>query len=92
MNPARLESLCFLYVGAVFTLTGGLLVWSTGALTWVAVFGTGPVFLALGGHWLRTPDARSTAPTSYGPRLYAILALSILSTAVSAVFLTVQFG
>jgi len=92
MNPARLETLSFLYVGAVFSLTGTVLVASTGSLRWVAIFGTGPIFLALGAYWLRNPHARSTVPTSYGPRIYAILALAILSTVISAGLLYLRFA
>lgn len=92
MTPARLELLCFLYVGAVFTATGGVLLAATGSLSWLVTFGTGPIFIALGVYWLRNPDARSTVPTSYGPRIYAIVALAILSTLTSAGLLYLQFA
>jgi hypothetical protein len=92
MTPARLETLCFLYAGVVFTATGSGLLATTGSLSWLVTFGTGPIFFALGVYWLRNPSARTTVPTEYGPRIYAILALALLSTLTSLGLLSLRFA
>lgn len=91
MEPARLESLCFLYVGAVFTLVGSLLFFSTGTFRYVIIFGTGPIFLAQGIYWLRNPDARANPATEYGLGTYALLTLAVFATITTSVILYLQF-
>ncbi len=91
MEPARLESLCFLYIGVVFTLAGSLLFSSTGTIRWVVIFGTGPIFLVQGIYWLRNPDAPTNPATEYGLGIYVLLMLALFATMTTSVLLYLQF-
>ena len=91
MDLARLEALCLLYVGSLFSACGGLLAWSTGDTTWLIIFSTGPVFVVIALYWLYNPNVRSTTPTEFGLRQYTILALAAIATVVVAGLLVLEF-
>lgn len=92
MDPARFESLCFVYVGVLFTGAGTLLAWTQSDLSWIAIFGTGPLFLVAGLYRLRNLDRLANPPTEFGKRIYSLVVLAALSTAVVAFQLYAHFG
>lgn len=92
MDPARFESLLFVYVGALFTGAAALLAWTQSDLSWLVVFGTGPLFLLAGLYRLRNLDRLGNPPTEYGPRIYSLVILALFATAVVAFQLYAHFG
>jgi hypothetical protein len=92
MDPAQLESLCFVYVGALFTGAAVLFTWTQSDLSWLAIFGTGPLFLFAGLYRLRNLDRLRNPPTEFGARIYSLVALSALATVVVAFQLYAHFG
>ena len=92
MDPARFESLCFVYVGVLFTGAAGVLAWSQSDLSWLAIFGTGPLFLLAGLYRLRNLDRLGNPPTEFGRRIYTLVALAVLATVVVAFQLYAHFG
>lgn len=87
MDPASVEAYAFLYVGVLFTASAALLTIATGDWSWAVTFATGPVFVGIGAYWLRFPDARSSAPTEFGGRHYAVFVLAVFGTIVSGALL-----
>lgn len=92
MDPARFESLCYTYIGALFTTAALLLAWSQSDLSWLAIYGTGPIFLIGGLYRLRNLDRLGNPPTEYGRRLYTLVALGGLATLVVAFQLYAHFA
>jgi hypothetical protein len=92
MDPARFESLCFVYIGALFTGTAALLAWTQSDLSWLAIFGTGPLFLIAGLYRLRNLDRLGNPPTEFGWRIYSLVVLAGLSTLVVVFQLYAHFG
>ncbi|WP_340100867.1 hypothetical protein [Salinibaculum salinum] len=92
MDPARFESLCFVYIGALFTGAAALFTWTQSDLTWLAIFGTGPLFLVAGLYRLRNLDRLRNPPTEFGTRIYSLVILSALATVVVAFQLYAHFG
>jgi hypothetical protein len=91
MDPARFESVCYIYVGALFTGTAALLAWSQSDLSWLVIYGTGPLFLIAGFYRLRNLDRLGNPPTEFGRRLYTLVALAGLATLVVAFQLFAHF-
>ena len=92
MDPARFESLCYTYVGGLFTGTAVLLAWTQSDLSWLVVYGTGPLFLIAGLYRLRNLGRLGNPPTEFGRRLYTLVALAGLATLVVAFQLLAHFG
>ena len=92
MDPARLESLCFAYIGALFTGTATLLAWTQSDLSWLIIFGTGPLFLVAGLYRLRNLDRLGNPPTEFGWRIYSLVVLVAFATLVVAFQLYAHFG
>jgi hypothetical protein len=92
MDPARFESFCYTYIGVLFTGTAALLAWTQSDLSWLAIFGTGPLFLIAGVYRLLNLDRLGNPPTEYGRRLYTLVMLAGLSTLVVAFQLYAHFA
>lgn len=92
MDPARFESLCYTYVGVLFTGAALLLAWTQSDLSWLVIYGTGPLFLIAGLYRLRNLDRLGNPPTEFGRRLYTLTALAVLATLVVAFQLFAHFG
>lgn len=92
MDPARVESGCYVYVGTLFTATAVLLAWTQSDLSWLAIFGTGPIFAGLGLYRLQLAPRRWNAPEEFGSRVYSLLALAAFSTLIVAFQLFAHFG
>ncbi len=92
MDPARFESLCFVYVGTLFTGAAALFSWTQSDLSWLVIFGTGPLFLIAGLYRLRNLNRIGNPPTEFGTRIYSLVALSALATVVVAFQLYAHFG
>lgn len=82
MDPARFESFCFVYVGALFTGAAAVLTWTQSDLSWLAIFGTGPFFLLAGLYRLRNLGRIGNPPTEFGARIYSLVVLSLFATVV----------
>jgi hypothetical protein len=92
MDPARFESLCYIYIGVVFTGTAALLAWTQSDLSWLVIYGTGPLFLVAGVYRLLNLDRLGNPPTEFGRRLYTLVALAGLATLVVAFQLYAHFA